>query len=597
MCVLRLHLRPFKAKTQVTVNILGIHGDYFNEERLVFESNASIVKDGKIICAISEERLSRQKLDGRFPWLAINECLRLSGLSPKDIDEVVFSTRSASKNAAAYAKSMYSTLKDTGVLPRNKNKINKNSKGLASSLLNSEKKKFVFKGTEGPEFNINYIDHHYAHAAGAYYASPFENALVITLDGGGNGLDGGAYMAQGNKIERFIEIPHFQSPGTMYSAITHDLGFKRHRHEGKITGLAAYGNPDLERLGIEDLIVYDTKKHRFISKAIAEHHKDLQTKSKYFAPLLEKFSREDVSAGVQKLFEKVICEFIVDAVNVAIKKGFTPQNICLAGGCFANVKLNQRIYDLGKFHNIFVFPAMGDGGLGAGAALHYYYEKGASHNTSVSTVKDVYLGGSFSEEEMIAALKDHNLDYTRHDNVEEELGKLLADGKIIGRYNGAMEYGPRALGNRSIIGAPFDQSINDWLNKKLNRTEFMPFAPSVTAESTGKLFKNYEEHHVAAEFMTITYEALEGVKEKIPAVVHIDNTARPQVVRKDVNPSYHAIISEFEKHSGIPVVLNTSFNIHEEPIVYTPDDAIRGFLGAELDYLALGPFIVPFKKA
>ena len=572
--------------------ILGIHGDYFNEERQVFESNAGIVRDGKIICAFSEERLSRTKLDGRFPWLAIDECLKVAKMKPSDVDEVVFSTRNATDNAMAYAKSMWSTYRDTGVMPRNKGKISKNKKGLVSSIVNSDKKTFSFKGQSEKEFNINYRDHHYSHAAGAFYCSPFDDALVITLDGGGNGLDGGAYRASGTDIQRFIEIPHFQSPGTMYSAITHDLGFKRHRHEGKITGLAAYGSASLEQLEIEDLIVYDKRKHRFISKAVADHHKDLQTNSKYFTPLLKKFSKEDVSGGVQLLFEKVICDFVTDAVEVAKKKGFSSRHICLAGGCFANVKLNERIYELGLFDNIFVFPAMGDGGLGAGAALYHYYQENRLDNKRASEVNNVYLGGDFSEDEMIEALKSHKLDYERFDEIEVELGKLLADGKIIARFNGAMEYGPRALGNRSIIGAPFDASINDWLNKKLNRTEFMPFAPSVTEEAAPSLFKNYRPDHKAAEFMTITYEMQEGLKDKIPAVVHVDNTARPQVVRKDVNASYHKIIAEFGKHSGIDVVLNTSFNIHEEPIVYTPDDAIRGFLGAQLDYLAMGPFLV-----
>ena len=240
---------------------------------------------------------------------------------------------------------------------------------------------------------------------------------------------------------------------------------------------------------------------------------------------------------------------------------------------------------------------MGDGGLGSGAALLDYYQSNKKiKDKSASEVDNVYLSKEFSEAEMEAAIKEEGLAYQRFDNVEEEVGKLLADGKVIARFNGAMEYGPRALGNRSIIGAPFDKTINDWLNKKLNRTEFMPFAPSMIEEKAGTYLEGFKKEHIAADFMTITYTMKEGMKDVIPAVVHVDNTARPQIVKKSTNPSYHAIIEAFGKHSGNPVVLNTSFNIHEEPIVYSPEDAIRGFLGAELDYLAMGPFLIPLPE-
>lgn len=571
--------------------ILGIHGDYYNPNRVVFESNAAVIKDGKIISAISEERLSRVKLDGRFPWLAIQECLRVAGIEFEDVDRVAFSTLDNRTNTLRYLKSTWSTFLDTGIFVRNKSKIKSNSVGLLNSLIKGNSRHFQLEGSS-KSLPIQFIDHHYAHAAGAYYCSPFDDALVITLDGGGNGLDGGAYTAKGTSIERFLDIPHFQSPGTMYSAITHDLGYKRHRHEGKITGLAAYGDPDLKKLGLQDLIRYDNKKHRFISKAIANHHQDLQTNSDYFHPLLEQHSREDLSAAVQHMFEEVIVDFVRDAHEQAAKRGFRSKNVCVAGGCFANVKMNQRILEAGLFDNIFVYPAMGDGGLGSGAALLDYYTH-SNDSKEKARVKHVYLGGSFSDTEMEKAIQDAKLEYSRPESIEAEVAKLLADGKVIARFNGAMEYGPRALGNRSIIGAPFDASINDWLNKKLNRTEFMPFAPSILQERSADYVKGYEDAHVTTDFMTITYDIKEGLKEKIPAVVHIDNTARPQVVRKETNPSYHEIIRLFEERTGVPVVLNTSFNIHEEPIVYTPADAIRGFLGAQLDYLALGPFLVP----
>jgi carbamoyltransferase len=565
--------------------VLGIHGDCF-KFGTVNESSACLMKDGRIVASIAEERLSRKKVDGRYPENAIKEVLRIGGITINEVDEVCTTSLSPSQSNYAYLKAAYTTFKDTGVL------LNSKVKDFSyNTLYNKVKGEKKFKlNVEGKEFDLVLHDHHMCHAAGAFYASPFDKALVITLDGGGDGLDGGAYYGNGGSLERFIDIPHFQSPGTMYSALTHDLGFKRHRHEGKITGLAAYGNPDPKPLGLDDLIRYDRKKHRFISKEVAAHHKNIKENSAYFHPLIEKHGREDLAAVLQFLFEREIMNFVDDAYNVAKEKGYDVDYICLAGGCFANVKANQRIFDLGHFKDIFVYPAMGDDGLSVGAAYISHYEGRAEKDTA-SEISDTYNGAGFSNEEIETALKSFKLDYTHFDDIEVKVGEVLADNKIVARFNGRMEYGPRALGNRSIIGAPFDKTINDWLNKKLQRTEFMPFAPSMIEEAADDYLVNYGGEK-AAEFMTITYDIKEGKAKDMPAVVHVDNTARPQVVKASANASYHKIIAEFGKRTGIPVVLNTSFNMHEEPIVYTPEDGIRGFLAAELDYLAIGNFLV-----
>jgi len=572
--------------------ILGIHGDLFNKERLVFESNAALVKDGKLIAAVSEERLSRLKMDGRFPGASIQDVLDKSGISMQEVDAIAIGGKKPLASIAAYMKSAMLTFFDTGVIAGNPVKAKKLLKGLS--------KKFSSKSSSGSATGINnfrfssepvFLDHHLCHVAGAYYASPFDDALVLTLDGGGDGLDGTAYIAKGIRLEKIISIPHFQSPGTMYSAITHDMGFIRHRHEGKITGLAAYGKPSAEKLGLKNLLRYTSRKHRFIAPRIARHHRNLNTISEYFGPLLKKFSREDLAATVQHIFEEEIAAFAKDALETARKKGFNSKNLCLAGGCFANVKLNQRLLEITGIENVYVFPAMGDGGLAAGAAWQLYYQTG-KRERDVSKLNHVYLGRSFTTEEMENALRSAGLKYEKPSDAEGEVARLLSDKKVVGRFDGAMEYGPRALGNRSILAAPFDATINDWLNKKLRRTEFMPFAPSMTAEAAPEFLKGYRSDHIACDFMTITYDILPGMAEKIPAVVHVDNTARPQVVHKEINPSYHKIIETFGKLTGVGVVLNTSFNIHEEPIVYTPQDAIKGFLDSKLDYLSMGPFLV-----
>jgi carbamoyltransferase len=568
------------------MNVLGINANFFSSLP-INESSVSLVQDGKLVACIAEERLSRKKMDGSFPNAAIKEVLKISKLDIKDIHHVAVTSLAPADTNKNYLMSAISTYVDTGVFLGEK--IKNFGWYYLYNVIKGSRKKTV--SILGKDFKLHFNDHHLCHASGAFYCSPFNEALVVTLDGGGDGLDGGIYAGRDKKLQRLGKIPHFQSPGTMYSAITHDLGFKRHRHEGKITGLAAYGNSDLNRLGLEELLRYDVRKHRFISKGIAEHHKKLLERSKYFYPLLSKFPKEDLAAATQKIFEDEVIHYIRDAHNIAKKKGFNFTKICLAGGCFANVKLNQRIMETGLFDDIFVFPAMGDDGLSAGAALLTYYDVEPNATREASKINDTYLGGDFTEPEIENALVEYKLKYSRIDEVEKYIAKLLSQGKVVARFNGRMEYGPRALGNRSVIAAPFDKSINDWLNKKFNRTEFMPFAPSMNEENACDYLENYKGQ-AAADYMTITYDIKKGVSEKIPAVVHVDNTARPQIVKSTTNKSYHSIIREFHHLTGIAVVLNTSFNMHEEPIVYTPSDAIRGFLDAKLDYLAIGNFIV-----
>ena len=566
--------------------ILGIHGNVFNTKGLVNESSASIVKGGVLLGCIAQERLTRKKVDGSFPYDAIDEVLRITGLTVEDIDAISITSSHPSEFNAKYLSAAISTFLDTGVFL-----TNKIQRFLWFTVYNKLKtnEKLHFQ-LRGKDFSIIYQNHHFCHAASAYYPSGFQNAVVFTLDGGGDGLDGSVYIGDGSSLTLVSEVPHFQSPGTMYSALTHDLGFKRHRHEGKITGLAAYGNPDINKLGLEKLLKFDSKKNRFISKSIAAHHKALLEKSNYFFPKLDEFSREDLAAGMQNIFETEILEWISHNVKELEKQNKKIEKVCLAGGCFANVKLNQRIFELGCFDDIFVFPAMGDDGLSAGSALGTYYQlsKNADNKTFIESV---YLGGGFSDEQIEKSLKQFNLEFTRYDEVELEIARLLCENKVVARYNGKMEYGPRALGNRSVIAAASDKSINDWLNKKFQRTEFMPFAPSITFEGAPEFLENFNDE-LASEFMTITYNIRPEQARKIPAVVHVDNTARPQVVKKDRNPSYHKIIEEFGIITGIPLVLNTSFNMHEEPIVYTPQDAIRGFIDAQLDVLAIGSYIV-----
>ncbi len=257
----------------------------------------------------------------------------------------------------------------------------------------------------------------------------------------------------------------------------------------------------------------------------------------------------------------------------------------------ANVKLVQRIAALEGVEQVVVHPAMGDDGQATGAALVAAYRAGEIRPGASNQLRDAYLGPDYSEEEQEEAMKRAGLEYARHEEVEAEIARLLADGKIICRFNGRMEYGPRALGNRSVLFSPADKSYNDLLNVKLKRTEYMPFAPAICNEDREECFINPEKTAYTAQFMTATMSCTDEFARLCPASVHIDNTARPQFVTKEANPSFHRIITEFKKLTGRPAVVNTSFNMHEEPIVCTPDDAVRAFVSSGLDALAMGKFL------
>jgi carbamoyltransferase len=582
------------------MTVLGIHGDLTNPGRHLWETGAAIVRDGVVLVAVSEERISRKKMDGAFPFGAVRACLAEAELDLSEIDAVAVADVGWGTNAARYLKAIATTFVDTGVVPLPFAKIGRNLRrllpGRSAAEGHSESDRRLLAGLR--DLPRHYVDHHLAHAAGAYFFCPFDEVLVVTLDGGGNGLDGAVYRARAGELEEIHSVPHFQSPGTMYSAITTDFGFVRHRHEGKITGLAAYGTPSANAMGLRDLIRYDSGKGRFVSRAVARHHFNVNLPSAVFAPLLEQFSREDLAATAQDLFEAATVAYVADALaRYRVAGGGEGEvRLCVAGGCFANVKMNQRLREIDGIADLFVFPGMTDGGLAVGAALMQSVRSGASSQARaherVRAGTNVYLGPTPRETDMEAALESQSLTFERPGAIEEDIGRLLATGHVVAHYSGRMEFGPRALGNRSILAAPFDASINDWLNGMLQRTEFMPFAPSCLFEEAGDYFAGWDPAHETAQFMTVTYDVVAGAGQRIPAVVHVDNTARPQIVRREDNPRYHAILSAFHKRSGIPIVLNTSFNMHEEPIVCTPNDAVRGFLAARVDYLAMGPFLV-----
>jgi len=468
---------------------------------------------------------------------------------------------------------------------------------------------------------ISFVDHHLAHALSCYYNSVIDDPLVVTVDGIGDNKSATINIVEDGKVKVVHQSLFDGSPGSFYSLMTALCGFKPNRHEGKVTGLAAIGDKDklpemqdmllLNKRG-EDLVfscppfkrirkllilhtpvfIYEYIKW-FIRGGTYEEFVSMmeQTISRYlFRDILKKKpENKDIAAAVQDVLEKRVTEFVTYYLNKEKKK-----NLCVAGGVFANVKLNQRLFNIEGVEGIYVHPGMGDEGTAVGAAYQVLSEINPSFKRK--PLKNVYLGPSYSSEEIKEALDKENLRY-REVTDAKELAKITAkyisEGKIIGFFKGRMEYGPRALGARSVLADPRKKEMHNILNDRMKRTEFMPFAPVIPYELTYDILEGKikgSEH--AAELMTITYDVKKEWHDKIPAVVHVDGTARPQLIKRENNSLYYDIVEEFGKITGVPVIINTSFNIHEEPIVCTPEDAIRSYKQGCVDIMVMEDIVV-----
>lgn len=598
--------------------VLGINPGY--------DSTAAVLVDGKVVAVVEEERLSRVKMHLGFPRRAIQEVLRLSGVQPTEVDHVTFSFVEYLKAHPLITRLL---LQDGGFPfdPENPVEVGKVFKSVVRALRPHDilHPSLQISDNANYDYNVNVymrelrrlginverltpVDHHLSHAASAYYYSGFEECLIVTADGSGDGHSLTVNKGKGGKISRIAGTPQSTSPGLFYASITAFLGFKAHRHEGKITGLAAYGDPEKCYEYLIPCFKVDTDTRSltcdFLNDYLGPRVGDvtrlfsgrffrnsvMNAYQRHYRKNLSSFSREDIAAAVQKRLEDVFIEYLTPIIEQT-----KLDKLALAGGVFGNVKLNQRLFESKGINQIFVHPNMGDGGNALGSAFFTYMKHRAKEkNLPVSTFKinDVYFGPGFSDEEIEIELKQYGLRYRRCENIESIVADKLADNQVVGRFNGRMEYGPRALGNRSILANPTETSINTILNKRLDRTEFMPFAPSVLSEDAQTYFDLTDGNLHAAEFMTITCNIHPDKQHLIPAVCHIDGTARPHVVHRAANQSYYEIITEFKKRTGLGVIINTSFNIHEQPIVCTPADACIAFQQNAVDALAIGNFIV-----
>jgi len=530
--------------------VLGIHDGH--------DSGAAII-DGNEINAVNEERLNRQKYFRGFPTKSVKEVIRLSALDASEIDKVA-----------------------TAGIYRNKKRLLKLKRNLNEIL---------------GDMDIITVHHHDAHAAGAYFTSGWRNCVVLTIDAAGDGLSSAVYLGEDGELKRIAESSYLDSLGDFYASITEMLGFVPMRHEGKVMALAAYYN-DEEYYDFSDCIEVDGlnfDNHLEVTgsdsvKKLSEktdfplHRKEeclnVLRKGKKDHELWNEATK--IASSAQKHLENMLnqlCKNIkgCDGIGDELK-----ETICFSGGVAQNVKANKILRK--NFQNSYIFPHMGDGGLALGAALYVNskFNEEKIHWNWNKTLKNVLLGPRFTSKQIESFLKEK--ERLKWEKVEDEpnlISDMLKDGKLVGIFQGKMEYGPRALGNRSIIADPSKLELKKELNEKLGRESFQPFSPTILEEYKDK----YLENPSSNKFMTMSFDITERAEEELIGAIHVDGTCRSQILEKKDNETFHAIIKRFEEKTGIGAVLNTSFNLHGYPIVCTPEEAIDSMKKIGLDAL------------
>lgn len=545
------------------------------------DSGAALVSEGgQIIAVVNEERLVREKLYTGFPESSIRCVLETGDVSLHQISTIAVGTRmhinehewdwekfSFKRTMLSWALNLPISQKIlsqpivlemivmlTGLAFRYKARKNLRKMGFKSKIF--------------------FLDHHIAHLSAAIHTSGFKKGLSISFDAQGDGWSSKVCIFSDNGREKRIifKNPFFKSLAHYYGYATKILGFVPMRHEGKVTGLAARGNSGSTFSIFHKRLFFDKQKGKFNGEG-----KYGQYELNYLKNKLKMFSKEDIAAGIQKHLEFNMVEFVK-----SLLQKYPEEEIALSGGIFANVLLNQKISALEGVTNLHIHPNMGDGGLAFGAAVELL-----SRNSTYSNKKldDAFLGPDLKGD-IDQLTKERNLSEIRVSDTCRKVAELIRDGRVIAVVEGRMEYGPRALCHRSIICSPFDVSVNDWLNRKLRRTEFMPFAPVTLDEDIDRAYYTSGSELFAMEFMTITCTTKDAFRRQCPAANHVDNTARPQIAFKTTGRIYE-ILKEFKSLTGCSTLINTSFNMHEEPIVNTIEHAIDAFLQADIDYIIL----------
>ncbi|HJQ32250.1 MAG TPA: carbamoyltransferase [Pyrinomonadaceae bacterium] len=550
------------------------------------DSAATLLRDGEIVAAAEEERFSRKKHHSGFPYNAVQYCLEEAGIKIADVEHVALYWKPWVLRHKAFQ-----ALK-SGLISRDmfRARVDRGVTQVSESYFGMFRHAGRLRKHFGPSgFRFHYLEHHQCHAASAFFVSPFERAAVLTMDGTGEDTTTLFSLGEDRRVQplKRIKLPH--SLGQFYSAVTNFLGFDMFGgDEWKVMGLAAYGEPEFYDFFSKRVLSTNGNYDFHLNIRVLDHHlaKHYQFSDEIVKALGaprrpdEEISErhQNIAASAQRVLEDTVL-YLLQGLHEQTGE----ENLCLAGGCAFNSVMNGRIMTETPFKRFFVQPAAGDAGCSLGAALLVHHQKLGQPRRF--RMEHAYYGPSFTSEQCAAALRAAGVKFETLPDEEllPRVAKMIADGAIIGWFQGRMEFGPRALGNRSFLADPRREDMRELLNHKVKLREwFRPLAPSMHAEYAEGLFgrPHYDP------FMITVLGVEEGRRAEIPAVVHVDGTARPQTVRRDVNPRYWALINEFAKLTGVPVLLNTSFNI-QEPIVCRPEDAVKTFLDANFDALVL----------
>jgi carbamoyltransferase len=551
--------------------------------------SACIVRDGKILAAVEEERLTKVKHYGFCPpYNSIMEVFRIAKVSPKDIDAVAIPWESPNKRYLL-------SLKKSGF----SNFYKKLLSYPIYKIKEQEAKRLLEQiGITAP---LCWVEHHKAHASSVYFTSGFNESTVVTIDGWGDGKSSVIYKAKGTDLKE-IGCSKEGSLGAYYLGLTEACGFKPNNGEGKTMGIASYGDPKILGKEIKKFIWLDGLKIRdrqyqchwetklnIKDERLFSSPRHTEVTNNPFGKFVGKFKKEDIAAAGQDLLEIRVIELVKRAIR---KTGC--RNLCLAGGVAMNVKMNMAIKESGIADDVYICPNPADTGSPLGAALYVCIDlmkkQGIPWNSK--RVLDSYYGREYSDKEIKDSIEKFRLASKKIKNPSKIAAELIAKGKVVGWFQGKNEYGPRALGNRSVLADPRKKGIKEKINKYLKKRDwFMPFAPSILLED----LKDYVENPVEAPFMIMAFEARKNKIKEIPSAIHVDGTLRPQTVRKDINEKYYDLIYHFKKLTGVPLILNTSFNKHGIPMIMSPDDAMEHVVRGDIEFLVIGNYLIDAK--
>ena len=582
--------------------ILGLSAFYH-------DSAACLLRDGEIVAAAQEERFTRKKGDASFPQNSVEFCLTQQGITSRDLAFVGFYDKPLLK---------FERILETyiGVAPRGFSSFVKSAPLWVKEKLHMEK--WIRQGLEYSG-EVLYAEHHESHAASAFFPSPFEEAAILTVDGVGEWATTSMGVGRGNEIELIRELHWPDSLGLLYSAFTFFTGFKVNSGEYKLMGLAPYGRPIYAELIYDELIDLKSDGSFRLNQEYFNYVSGLTMTSNAFIELFggpprvpesRITQREmDLACSVQKVIEEVML-----TMTCTLHRESGMENLCLAGGVALNCVANGRILREGPFQSIWIQPAAGDAGGALGVAQliwHRHLGKRRMVTPGKDSMHGAYLGPEYSDDDIRVYLESQNAVYTRlkGENLPRKIADILAEGKTVGWFNGRMEFGPRALGSRSILGDPRSSAMQKQMNLKIKfRESFRPFAPSVLREKVSDFFEmNCESPYMLLVSpvkegrrveMTGNERELWGIellnvpRSDVPAITHVDYSARVQTVSHDTNPDYHDLIKAFEDKTGFGIIVNTSFNVRGEPIVCTPEDAHTCFMRTQIDYLVLGKYLL-----